>query len=211
MLYTDADILTTDYLSPTEEEAAIEQALNQDLNAFNRLVEAYQRLAYSVAYRMLQDDEQAADAVQESFIKAYRALHTFQGGSFKSWLMRIVTNTCYDALRARKRRATDSLDDLPPGAQYAPYLTDSAESPHEYAERMELNHAIESNIAKLPEDQRLAVLLCDVHGYTYEEITEIANIPMGTVKSRISRGRARLRELLLAQPELLPTTFRPNA
>ncbi len=206
-----AEILSTDYLSATEEEAAIEQALNQDLNAFNRLVEAYQRLAFSVAYRMLQDEDRAADAVQDSFIKAFRALHTFQGGSFKSWLMRIVTNTCYDVLRAQKRRATDSLDELPATAQYAPYLTDPTESPHEYAERMELNHAIEANIAKLPEDQRLAVLLCDVHGYSYEEIAEITNIPMGTVKSRISRGRARLRELLLTQPELLPSAFRPNA
>ena len=203
--------MSPDYLTPQEEEAAIQLALHQDVNAFNRLVEAYERLAYSVAYRMLRDEEQAADAVQESFIKAYRALHTFQGGSFKSWLMRIVTNTCYDALRARKRRDTSNLDDLPEGEEYAAYLTDPAESPAAFAERMELNQLIEQAIAALPDDQRLVILLCDVHGYAYEEIAEITGVPMGTVKSRISRARGKLREYLMGHSELLPAAFRPNA
>ena len=199
--------------SPTasREQAVIERARSQDLDAFNQLVLTYQRLAFSVAYRMLQDEDAAADAVQESFIKAYRGLHTFRGGSFKSWLMRIVTNTCYDALRARKRRSTDSLDALPAEQEHDPHLIDSAESPHAYAERMELNRAIEDEIAALPEDQRLMILLRDVHGYTYEEIAQVTGAPMGTVKSRISRGRIKLRERLLAQPELLPAAFRPKA
>ena len=96
-----------------DELRTIERARQNDLDAFNQLVLNYQNLAFSVAYRLLQDEDAAADAVQDSFIKAYRALNTFQGGSFKSWLMRIVTNTCYDVLRSRKRRPTESLDDQP--------------------------------------------------------------------------------------------------
>ena len=198
-------------MSPIDEQALIDVARAGNLDAFNQLITTYERLAFSVAYRMLQDGDAAADAVQDSLIKAYRGLHTFRGGSFKSWLMRIVTNTCYDALRARKRRATASLDDLATAQEHSPYLIDHAESPAAHAERMELNRTIEQGIAALPHDQRLAVLLCDVHGYAYEEIAEITGVPMGTVKSRINRGRIKLREQLLTRPELLPTAFRPKA
>lgn len=193
-----------------DDNEAIERALNGDLEAFNQLVLEYQRLAYSVAYRMLQDQDSASDAVQESFIKAYRALDTFRGGSFKSWLMRIVANSCYDILRARQRRATDSIDDESSEQEYAPHLVDGAESPQSYAERMELSEYIESCIGSLPSDQRLAITLCDVHGYAYEEISEITGVPMGTVKSRISRARRRLRDYLLEYPELLPSSLRPK-
>ena len=94
------------------EETLIAQAVGGDLAAFNQLVLAYQNLAYSVAYRTLQEDATAADVVQESFIKAYRGIGAFQGGSFKSWIIRIVANTCYDLLRSRRHKYTDSLDDL---------------------------------------------------------------------------------------------------
>lgn len=187
----------------------IERATNGELDAFNQLVLRYQSTAYSVAYRMLRDEDAAADAVQDSFIKAYRALAGFQGGSFRSWLMRIVANTCYDLLRTRQRRGTDSLDDLTMEQEQAPYLIDHGERPDAYAERMELNQFIETGIGALPPDQRMVLVLCDVHGYTYEEIAEIAELPMGTVKSRISRARTRLRDYLLRNPELLPSSFRP--
>lgn len=188
----------------------MERAREGDLEAFNTLVREYERLAYSVAYRMLQEQDAASDAVQDSFIKAYRALDTFRGGSFKSWLMRIVVNTCYDVLRARKRTATDSIDSDTAEDEHADYLVDHAESPHAFAERMELNGYIEKSIAALPEDQRTILVLCDVHGYAYEEISEITGVPMGTVKSRISRARAKLRDFLLQKPELLPSTLRPK-
>jgi len=201
--------LSTDPSSALDEQAVIERAMHGELDAFNHLVLHYQSTAYSVAYRMLRDEEAAADAVQDSFIKAYRALAGFQGGSFRSWLMRIVANTCYDVLRIRQRRGTDSLDDLTAEQEQAPYLIDHAERPDAYAERMELNHFIEAGIGALPPDQRMVLVLCDVHGYTYEEIAEIAELPMGTVKSRISRARTRLRDYLLRNPELLPASFRP--
>ena len=199
----------TTQLAP-DEQAAIEQALAGDLNAFNRLVVKYQRLAYSVAYRLMQSEDAAADAVQDSFIKAFRALNTFKGGQFKSWLMRIVVNTCYDMLRVQQRYVTESINDEPDEDGPATYLVDQSESPHEYAERMELNQLIELGIRSLPPDQRLVLALCDVHGYSYEEIAEITGYPMGTVKSRISRARTKLRDFLLQQPELLPSTLRPK-
>lgn len=194
---------------PSDEQAIIARATEGETQAFNLLVLQYQDMAYSVAYRMLHDEDAAADVVQDSFIKAFRALAGFQGGSFRSWLMRIVANTCYDVLRVRQRRATDSLDDLPVEHDHIPQLVDHAESPESYAERMELNGFIEAGIQALPPQQRLVLVLCDIHGYAYEEIAEIADLPMGTVKSRISRARLRLRDYLLNKPELLPSSFRP--
>jgi RNA polymerase sigma-70 factor (ECF subfamily) len=202
-------MITEPVLPATPEQAVIAQATSGDLDAFNQLVLAYQQLAYSVAYRTLQDQDAAADAVQDSFIKAYRALATFQGGSFKSWLVRIVVNTCYDSLRSKLRHPAASLDDLPVDSEHAGQLIDPAESPERFVQRMELSQLIEQGIADLPADQRLALTLCDVHGYAYEEISELTGMPMGTVKSRINRARAKLRDYLLQYPELLPASFRP--
>lgn len=194
---------------PSDEQDLIARAVEGEPQAFNLLVVKYQNMAYSVAYRMLHDADAAADVVQDSFIKAFRALENFQGGNFRSWLMRIVVNTCYDVLRAQQRRATDSLDDLLVDHDHVPSLVDRAESPESYAERMELNRFLETAIQALPPQQRLVLVLCDIHGYAYEEIAEIADLPMGTVKSRISRARMRLRDYLLNKPELLPAAFRP--
>jgi len=191
------------------EEQIIARAAAGDLTAFNQLVVAYQNLAYSVAYRTLQDDAAAADVVQESFIKAYRGIAAFQGGSFKSWIIRIVANTCYDLLRSRQRKLTDSLDDLADNDDYAPHLIDPADTPQAHVERMELSALIERSFQALPPDQRLVLTLCDVHGYAYDEIAEMTGAPMGTIKSRINRARARVRDYLLQYPELLPPAFRP--
>ncbi len=181
-------------VTPPDEQRAIARALDGDLNAFNELVVKYQRLTYSVAYRMLQNEEAAADAVQDGFLKAYRALGSFKGGLFKSWLLRIVVNTCYDLFRVQKRYTTEPIDDEPADGQdevrVAHQLVDQGESPEAYVERMELSSFIEIGIRSLPPDQRLVLTLCDIHGYAYEEIAEITGDPMGTVKSRISRARA---------------------
>jgi RNA polymerase sigma-70 factor (ECF subfamily) len=200
--------------TPPDEQQAIGRALAGEVDAFNKLVIKYQRLAYSVAFRMLQNQDTAADAVQDSFVKAYRALSSFKGGLFKSWLLRIVVNTCYDILRVQQRYTSEPIED-DPGAESdeshsAHQLVDSSESPDSYVERMELSSYIELGIRNLPPDQRLVLVLCDIHGYSYEEIAEIAGFPMGTVKSRISRARAKLRDYLLEHPELLPSSFRPK-
>jgi RNA polymerase sigma-70 factor (ECF subfamily) len=200
--------------TPPDEQQAIARALAGETDAFNELVIKYQRLAYSVAYRMLQNEESAADAVQDSFVKAYRALSGFKGGLFKSWLLRIVVNTCYDVLRVQQRYVSEPIEDEPNGDQEetrgSHQLIDNNESPDDYVERMELSSYIELGIRNLPPDQRLVLVLCDVHGYSYEEIAEITGYPMGTVKSRISRARTKLRDYLLQHPELLPSSFRPK-
>lgn len=107
-------------------------------------------MAYNIAYRILGDSESAADATQEAFLSAFKAMHSYRGGSFKAWLLRIVTNACYDQLRRIQRRPTTSLDDLPVESDHSEYLHDPAERPDEYAERRELNRAIEAGIRTLP-------------------------------------------------------------
>lgn len=199
------------FLTNFDEQSAVARARAGDVAAFNELITHYQGLAYSLAYRTLQEDAAALDALQDSFLKAYRALHQFHGGSFKSWLMRIVVNTCYDVLRSSRHRLTDSLDDLPVDEDHAVQLIDPAASPQEHVERLELNGWLEAGIKALPDDQRIVLVLCDVHGYSYEEIADMVDLPMGTVKSRLSRARTRLRDYLLRRPELLPSSFRPRS
>ncbi len=191
-----------------DEEALIQAAKRGELAAFNQLILTYQGLAYNIAYRLLNDPDAAADATQDGFLKAYRALRNFRGGSFRSWLLRIITNTCYDQLRARKRRPTVSLEDMAVDPEHAPRLTEPGENPEEHALRKELGAIIQAGIQHLPEEQRITVILADIEGLSYQEIAEITGVELGTVKSRLSRGRARLRDYLLKQEELLPPQYR---
>lgn len=187
----------------------IAAAQRGDVQSFNALVRAYEGRAYNLCYRMLGDAESAADATQDTFLSAFRHLRSFRGGSFRSWLLRIATNTCYDALRARKRRPTVSLDlDTDDEHAHSPLqIADAGELPDEYALRRELAAEIQRGLAALPEEQRAVVILCDIEGLAYEEIALITGANLGTVKSRLSRGRARLREQLRAG-ELLPARYR---
>lgn len=192
-----------------EEQRLVEAGQRGDVEAFNQLVRLYESRVYNLCYRMLGDADAAADVTQDTFISAYRNLNKFRGGAFRSWLLRIATNACYDVLRARKRRPTVSLDIAPEGEDDGPALDlpDPGESPDEAALRRELSAALQRGIAALPEDQRAVVILSDVQGLAYEEIALVTNTNLGTVKSRLSRARARLREILRAG-ELLPSKFR---
>jgi len=178
------------------------------LEAFNRLVLAYQGLVYNVAYRILGDSEAAADATQEAFLSAFQAIGKFRGGSFRAWLLRIVSNACYDQLRHRKRRPTTSLDAMPINPEHISILADDGLSPEEYAIRQELNRAIQAGLQTLPPEQRLVLVLSDIEGLSYKEIAAATGVSLGTVKSRLSRGRAKLRDYLLSQEELLPARYR---
>jgi RNA polymerase sigma-70 factor (ECF subfamily) len=198
-------------LSPAilmDESRLIAAAQNGDLPAFNQLVLRYQNLAYNVAYRILGDPDRAADATQDSFIKAYKAMGSFHGSDFKPWLLRIVTNTCYDYLRAAKRKPTNSLDDELEKGDYNPRFHDPGEGPSEYIERKELSTLIQWGISQLNDHQRAVIVLVDIQGLSYEEAAEILNISLGTVKSRLSRARARLRDILQEHQELLPEKYR---
>lgn len=192
-----------------DEPALIAAAQAGDLPAFNQIILHYQSLAYNVAYRILGDPDAAADATQDGFIKAFRRVGQYRGGSFKAWLLRIITNTCYDALRGRKRRPTTSLESAEDeDSDHDIRWLDAGERPDAYVMRQELAAAIQAAIQKLPPDQRITLILSDIEGLNYQEIAEVTHAALGTVKSRLSRARARLRDLLLAQEELLPAQYR---
>lgn len=191
-----------------DEQALIASARKGDARAFNQLVLLYQSMAYNLAYRILSDPDAAADATQDAFLSAFKAMRKFRGGSFKAWILRIVTNACYDQLRSKQRRPTNSLNDLPVEEDHIRYLRDEAELPGEFVERQELNQFIQAGISTLPDDQRMVVVLSDVQGLSYQEISQITGASLGTVKSRLSRGRAKLRDYLLHRGELLPASYR---
>jgi len=191
-----------------EEQALVTAACRGDAQAFNKLIAQYQSLVYNVAYRMLHDEAAAADASQEAFISAFRALRGFRGGSFKAWLLRIVTNACYDQLRVSQRRPTSSLDDMEVDPEHSATLMDEAETPEEYVLRQDLGRAIQSGLDELPADQRATLILSDIQGLSYEEIAQATEVSLGTVKSRLSRGRARMRDYLQREQELLPRRYR---
>ena len=191
-----------------DESALIMAAQSGDANAFNSLVLAYQQIAYNVAYRVLGHPDAARDATQDGFVRAFRALSQYRGGSFKSWLLRIVTNCCYDQMRARKRRPSTPLDDLVEDEEHSTILADDIESPEQHIEREELGALLQRALTSLPEDQRMVVVLCDVQGLSYEEAAVACSVALGTVKSRLSRARGKMRHYLMQRPELLPDNLR---
>ncbi len=194
-----------------DEASLIRQAQRGDTRAFNVLVRAHQSTVYNVAYRILGESEAAADVAQEAFLNAYRAIGTFDGGSFRAWLMRITTNACYDHLRYQQRRPATSLEDMVPDpdmAEPSPALIDRGESPEDYTLRQELSRLMERGLQALPPDQRVTLVLSDIQGYSYEEIATATGVELGTVKSRLSRARARMRDFLVTQRELLPAAYR---
>lgn len=194
-----------------DEPALIERSRRGDLDAFNALVLSHQRQVYNLCLRMLGAPQPAEDATQDAFVAAFRAVSRFRQGSFRAWLLRIAANGCYDELRRRRSRPQVPLQ--PPGDDERPATEAVAtdESPDQRAERRELATAIEAGLAALPPDQRLAIILRDVQGFAYEEIAQATGASLGTVKSRIARGRAALRDYLLTQRELLPSRFRPTS
>jgi RNA polymerase sigma-70 factor, ECF subfamily len=178
----------------------VERARSGDLDAFNDLVECYQDLLFSLVVRMVPDRDQAADAVQEAFFSAYRNIDRFRGGSFRSWVSRIAINAAMDIQRLRKRRPVEPYPELedeswqPPADASADPVTSSLEA--------ERHRALNAALAQVTDDQRAAIVLFDVEGYDYAEIAAMTGVSLGTVKSRIHRGRLALRSLLLDRMDL---------
>jgi RNA polymerase sigma-70 factor (ECF subfamily) len=192
-----------------DEPILIKQAQRGDVTAYNTLVLHYQDVVYRVAYRIIGEPGAAADASQEAFINAYKGLRRYRGGSFKAWLLRIVTNAAYDELRRRQRRPEASLDEISEVNESSPLLVaESRYAPDELADQRELVQAIERCLEQLPEDQRTAAVLSDVEGYDYHAIADIMGSSLGTVKSRLSRARAKLRDCLQFAGELIPAGYR---
>jgi len=186
--------------SKMDENAMVNAAIKGDLEAFNQLVLAYQDLAYQHAYSLLSDTELAQDITQESFIKAFYALKNFRGGSFRSWLLRIVTNSAYDILRRSKRHPTQPLfpvDDDGEELDSAPWLADTDSSVQEKLEDKECSEEVRILLEQLPEAYQNVLILVDLYQFDYTEAATTLQIPVGTIKSRLARARLQMKEKLM--------------
>jgi len=181
--------------------ALVEQAQEGSLEAFNQLVVRHQDHLYALVYRLVPDRDQAGDAVQEALFSAYRNLSTFRGGSVRSWLARIAVNAAMDLQRARKRRPSQPYPELE-DETWQP-ADDGAAEPEHLSLAGERSRVLVAALARLPAEQRNCIVLFDVEGYDYGEIARLMGISVGTVKSRIHRGRVALRTALEPMRELL--------
>ena len=199
-----------------DEASLIDRSQRGDVNAFNELILHYQQTTYGVVYRMIGDADIAADVTQDAFIAAFRAIQSFHGGSsFRAWLLRIASNMACDHWRRTQRHPVESLEvltdeDEPHAAIALSALVETGQeaNPEAYVLSQELQELIQRGLQELPLDQRVAVVLCDIEGLSYEEISLTTQTGLGTVRSRIARGRARLRHYLDQYRELLPRNYR---
>lgn len=193
------------------EKTLIQDAQSGDLEAFNLLVLRYQNLLFGIALRLLNDEDVAADAVQEALISAFRRFHTFRGDSLRSWLARVVVNACYDEMRRRRRQHSVPLELLNSDGEEIEtsyWLVDPQSDPEVQFESSELETAIQKCLDKLPPIYRIVLVLVDVEGLSYEEAASAAGVPVGTVKSRLARARLQMQKSLQIAGELLPASCR---
>jgi RNA polymerase sigma-70 factor (ECF subfamily) len=180
--------------------ALVEQAAGGDLDAFNQLVLRHQDHLFALVYRLVPDRDQAADAVQEAFFSAYRNIAAFRGGSVRSWLGRIAVNAAMDMQRSRRRRPFNPYPELEDESWQPPAL--ASEEPETRVLEAERSRVLAAALEALPFDQRNCIVLFDVNGFDYSEIAGIMGVSIGTVKSRIHRGRLVLRNALAPMREL---------
>lgn len=183
-----------------QDERLIFAAARGDLDSFNQLVTRHERSVLNLCWRMLGSLPEAEDASQDAFIKAWTNAKSFKGGAVRPWLFRIATNTCYDVLRSKGRRPTGSLDALEFETEPDWSTQSDTVDPVKFAETGDLGRVLEAALAQIPDEQRLAVTLCDIQGLPLAEAAEVMQISVGTVKSRLFRGRSKLRDLICASP-----------
>lgn len=189
---------------PADENGLIGAAKTGDLNAFNDLVLSHQNLVYHHIYSIVRDEHLADDLSQITFIKAFQGLPRYRDGSFRAWLLRIATNTCYDELRRQKRQQTLPLHPVnneDEENESPDWLLDNGISVEQRVEQNELGDWFKRSLDQMPEEFRNTMILVDVLGLDYAEASQALSIPMGTVKSRLARGRMRMHEHLKASPE----------
>lgn len=194
-----------------QERLLIERAQSGDVESFEKLIKAHQAYAYNIAYRMVGNEEDAKDASQEALIKVFKSLKNFSGDSaFSTWLYRIVMNTCKDLLRKRKTNeiSIDKGYETDEG-QVQIEIEDTSSDPVTMYEEKEVRITIEDAIDDLPNNYKSVVVLREVQGLSYDEIAEIEDIPVGTVRSRINRGRRILREVLKEKLRMQTAYERP--
>jgi len=193
------------------EKTLIRSAQRGDLEAFNLLILRYQNLLFGIALRLLNDEDAAADAVQEALISAFRRFDTFRGDSLRSWLARVVVNACYDEMRKKRRQHSVPLDQFNSEGEEIEtsyWLVDPESDPESQYEAFELESAIQSHLDKLAPIYRLMLVLVDIEGLSYEEAAVGAHVPVGTVKSRLARARSQMQKSLQGVGELLPAAYR---
>ena len=192
-------------MQQTDDEL-VRRSKQGDLPAFNQIVERYQSQVYNLSARILGNLTAAEDVGQETFISAHRAIGGFRGGSLRAWLLRIASNLSYDHIRSSRRRPEHSLDQALLSPSFD--VPSTSESPEQGAMRGELRAEIQRGILSLPVDQRAVLVMIDVQGLSYEEAAAAAHVSTGTVKSRLSRARSRVRDYMQQHRELLPDQFR---
>jgi RNA polymerase sigma-70 factor (ECF subfamily) len=193
------------------EKTLIRAAQRGDLESFNLLILRYQNLLFGIALRLLNDEDAAADAVQEAVISAFRRFDTFRGDSLRSWLARVVVNACYDEMRKKRRQHSVPLEQFNSDGEEIEtgfWLIDPESDPETQFESFELENAIQKSLDKLQPIYRLMLVLVDIEGLSYEEAALAAHVPVGTVKSRLARARSQMQKSLQVAGELLPASYR---
>lgn len=184
-------------MNEMQEKAWIDAAREGDPLAFEQLIHLYEKRVFALTRRMCKNPADAEEAAQETFLAAWQGLRFFRGdSSFSTWLYRLASNACVDLLRKEGRHQTaagPSLND----EEVVLEIPDEAPTPHALVEQAELKEQIEAGLAALPEEYREVLILREIHQQSYDEIAEILSLDLGTVKSRINRGRKRLRKFLL--------------
>lgn len=182
------------------ESTLIEKSIQGDVASFEKLIVKYNRYVYNIAFRMMGNEEDAKDMSQETLIKAFKAIGQFKmEASFSTWLYRITINVCKDELRKRKETVLSYDAELADESTLKDIIRDDAANPILIYEKIELKASIETALSKLSEDNKSVVVLKDLLGYSYEEIGEILQIPIGTVRSRLNRSRSALKNILQIQ------------
>ena len=180
----------------SDEELAA-KAAGGDMTAFDELVVRYQSRMMGIAFGMLSDHSDACDAVQEIFFRMYKGLSSFRNdAAFSTWLYRIAANVCRDMLRSRAAHETESLDKTREDGTAVYDMPDTADSPHETAERREKCDAVRDAVSRLPDDYREVITMRELQGMPYDKIADVIGCPIGTVRSRLNRAKSLLRETL---------------
>ncbi len=193
-------------MNASDELQLLEHAKSGDLDAFNRLVANHQNAVYGFVIRLVRQQSLADDIAQETFISAFQSIKNMRGRNFRAWILTIARNKAYDHFRQSHRRRETSVDDE--NSQFENRLQSQEPDPEQQTLGSELKRAIERCIGRLANNQRIVVLLVDVHGHSYDEASAISGVSIGTIKSRLSRARRRVRECLRQNPELLPVSMR---
>ncbi|NLY43522.1 MAG: sigma-70 family RNA polymerase sigma factor [Clostridiaceae bacterium] len=190
----------------SHEKLLIQKCKNGDVEAFEQLIESYQKKVFGIAFRMLGNTEDASDVAQEVFLKVFKSITNFkEESSLSTWIYRIATNVCLDEIRKRKKATVVSINStiqLEDG-EIDMQVEDQGPHPDEIVERKELENEVKKAIERLNNEHKIVIILRDIQGLSYDEIADILQCSLGTVKSRINRARNSLKNILLKRKELL--------